>query len=53
MCPKVGAELGGTFSHVLAAEDVATYGALCALAEMDRNEIRRCVVRRRRRSTAS
>jgi COP9 signalosome complex subunit 1 len=38
---EVGWELGGTFSSIIAAEDIAVYGTLTALASLDRNEIRK------------
>ena len=38
---EVGWELGGTFSSMIAAEDIAVYGSLTALATLDRNEIRK------------
>lgn len=37
----MGTELGDSFSDVACAEDVATYGALCALAELDRGELKK------------
>lgn len=37
-------ELGGSLSGLLAVEDVALYGALCGLAELDRDELKRCVL---------
>mmetsp|Transcript_23453 Transcript_23453/g.22600 ORF Transcript_23453/g.22600 Transcript_23453/m.22600 type:complete len:541 (+) Transcript_23453:7-1629(+) len=37
---EVGIELGGNFSSIVAAEDIAMYGTLCALASLDRSEIR-------------
>ncbi|KAK1365500.1 COP9 signalosome complex subunit 1 [Heracleum sosnowskyi] len=33
-------ELGNNYSEVIAAQDVATYGGLCALASFDRAELR-------------
>ena len=33
---QVNAELGGSYSDVMAAQDVALYGGLCALATFDR-----------------
>ena len=36
--------MGNEFREVLAAQDVATYGGLCALASFDRTELRRHVV---------
>jgi COP9 signalosome complex subunit 1 len=41
---EVGIDLGGTFSSVIAAEDVAMYGTLCALASLDRPEIRKSIM---------
>jgi COP9 signalosome complex subunit 1 len=38
------ADLGSSFSDVLSAGDVATYGTLCALAAMDRSEVSARVV---------
>eukprot|EP01105_Mastigella_eilhardi_P006525 TRINITY_DN18069_c0_g1_i1.p1 TRINITY_DN18069_c0_g1~~TRINITY_DN18069_c0_g1_i1.p1 ORF type:complete len:495 (-),score=175.78 TRINITY_DN18069_c0_g1_i1:91-1554(-) len=40
-CP---AELGSSFSEVIAPEDVAVYGGLCALATFDRGELKRLVL---------
>ena len=37
-------ELGNHYSDVLAAQDIALYGGLCALASFDRSEIKRNVV---------
>lgn len=40
---EVSPELGASYNDVLAPHDVATYGALTALATMDRSELRtRC-----------
>ena len=36
--------MGNEFREVLAAQDVATYGGLCALASFDRTELRRHVI---------
>lgn len=33
-------ELGNNYSEVIAAQDVATYGGLCALASFDRAELK-------------
>ena len=44
LCLQVSPELGNTYSDVLAAQDVALYGGLCALASFDRSEIKRHVV---------
>ena len=41
---QVSPELGNSYSDVLAAQDVALYGGLCALASFDRSEIKRHVV---------
>ena len=41
---QVSPELGDSYSDVLAAQDVALYGGLCALASFDRGEIKRHVV---------
>ena len=41
---QVSPELGNHYSDVLAAQDVALYGGLCALASFDRSEIKRHVV---------
>ena len=41
---QVSSELGNHYSDVLAAQDVALYGGLCALASFDRSEIKRHVV---------
>ena len=41
---QVSTELGDSFTAVCVAEDVATYGALCALAEFDREELRQYVI---------
>ena len=41
---EVSTELGDSFMAVCVAEDIATYGALCALADFDRDELRRRVV---------
>jgi COP9 signalosome complex subunit 1 len=38
---EVGWDLGGSFSTIIAAEDIAVYGTLCALASLDRTEIRK------------
>jgi COP9 signalosome complex subunit 1 len=37
---EVGIEIGGSFSSIIAAEDIAMYGTLCALASLERPEIR-------------
>lgn len=41
---EVGWDLGGSFSTIIAAEDIAVYGTLCALASLDRTEIRKKLV---------
>ena len=41
---QVSPELGNHYSDVLAAQDIALYGGLCALASFDRTEIKRNVV---------
>jgi COP9 signalosome complex subunit 1 len=41
---QVSTELGDSFTAVCVAEDIATYGALCALADFDRDELRQRVV---------
>lgn len=33
-------ELGSNFAEVIAPQDVATYGGLCALASFDRAELK-------------
>ena len=38
---EVGRDLAGSFSSIIAAEDIAIYGTLCALATLDRAEIRK------------
>ena len=37
---EVGPELGNTYNEVIASQDVATYGGLCALASFDRTELK-------------
>ncbi|KAE8665834.1 COP9 signalosome complex subunit 1 [Hibiscus syriacus] len=37
---EVGPELGNSYSEVIAPQDVATYGGLCALASFDRTELK-------------
>lgn len=37
---EVGPELGNIYNEVIAAQDVATYGGLCALASFDRMELK-------------
>mmetsp|Transcript_5331 Transcript_5331/g.11649 ORF Transcript_5331/g.11649 Transcript_5331/m.11649 type:complete len:465 (+) Transcript_5331:170-1564(+) len=41
---EVNAELGSSYSDVLAPQDIATYGALCALATFDRAELQSKVI---------
>lgn len=41
---EVGSELGNQYNEVLAAQDVATIGGLCALASFDRSELCRHVI---------
>ena len=38
---EVDCELGGNYATIIAAEDVALYGTLCALASLDRTELRK------------
>lgn len=38
------AELGSQFNEVIAPQDVATYGGLCALASFTRQELKEKVV---------
>ncbi|GAB2271656.1 COP9/signalosome complex subunit Csn1 [Dionaea muscipula] len=40
----VGPELGNNYSEVIAPQDVATYGGLCALASFDRTELKNKVI---------
>ncbi|KAI0499866.1 hypothetical protein KFK09_018074 [Dendrobium nobile] len=37
---ETGPELGNNYSEVIAPQDVATYGGLCALASFDRTELK-------------
>ncbi|KAH9622724.1 hypothetical protein KSS87_018570 [Heliosperma pusillum] len=39
---EVGPELANNYSEVIAPQDVATYGGLCALATFDRSELKAC-----------
>ncbi|KAI4973382.1 hypothetical protein ZWY2020_035643, partial [Hordeum vulgare] len=39
-----GPELGSNYSEVIAPQDVAVYGALCALASFDRSELKSKVI---------
>ncbi|KAK1322585.1 COP9 signalosome complex subunit 1 [Acorus calamus] len=41
---ETGIELGNQYSEVIAAQDVATYGGLCALASFDRTELKNKVI---------
>ncbi|KAK8711246.1 hypothetical protein V6N13_146534 [Hibiscus sabdariffa] len=41
---EVGPELGNSYSEVIAPQDVATYGVLCALASFDRTELKNKVI---------
>lgn len=41
---EVGPELGNNYSDVIAPQDVATYGGLCALATFDRTELKNKVI---------
>lgn len=41
---EVGPELGNHYSEVIAPQDVATYGGLCALASFDRSELKSKVI---------
>jgi COP9 signalosome complex subunit 1 len=41
---EVTPELGNNYSEVIASQDVATYGGLCALASFDRTELKNKVV---------
>lgn len=36
-------ELGNHYNEVIASQDVATYGGLCALASFDRTELKACI----------
>ena len=38
---EVDCELGGNYATIVAAEDIALYGTLCALASLDRTELRK------------
>lgn len=37
---EVAPDLGNSYNEVIAAQDVATYGGLCALASFDRAELK-------------
>lgn len=41
---QVSPEMGNTYSDVIALHDVAVYGSLCALASLDRSELRTRVI---------
>ncbi|GLT84527.1 hypothetical protein SLE2022_027520 [Rubroshorea leprosula] len=41
---EVGPDLGNSYSDVIAPQDVATYGGLCALASFDRMELKNKVI---------
>uniref|UniRef100_A0A7N0ZQZ8 PCI domain-containing protein n=1 Tax=Kalanchoe fedtschenkoi TaxID=63787 RepID=A0A7N0ZQZ8_KALFE len=41
---ETDSELGNNYSEVIAAQDVATYGGLCALASFDRTELKNEVI---------
>ncbi|PKA46544.1 COP9 signalosome complex subunit 1 [Apostasia shenzhenica] len=41
---ETGPELGNNYIEVIAAQDVATYGGLCALASFDRTELKNKVI---------
>ncbi|OIW02090.1 hypothetical protein TanjilG_14789 [Lupinus angustifolius] len=41
---EVGSELGSHYNDVIASQDVATYGGLCALATFDRSELKSKVI---------
>ncbi|XP_022770356.1 COP9 signalosome complex subunit 1 [Durio zibethinus] len=41
---EVGPESGNSYSEVIAPQDVATYGGLCALASFDRTELKNKVI---------
>ncbi|KAH6779835.1 COP9 signalosome complex subunit 1 [Perilla frutescens var. hirtella] len=41
---EVGPELGNNYTEVIAPQDVATYGSLCALASFDRAELKTKVI---------
>ncbi|KAM0843289.1 hypothetical protein ACQ4PT_057807 [Festuca glaucescens] len=41
---ETGPELGSNYSEVIAPQDVAVYGALCALASFDRSDLKSKVV---------
>lgn len=41
---ETGPELGNNYTEVIAPQDVATYGGLCALASFDRTELKNKVI---------
>lgn len=41
---ETGTELGNNYTEVIAPQDVATYGGLCALASFDRTELKNKVI---------
>ena len=41
---QVSLELGNAYADVVAASDVALYGGLCALASLERPELRAAVI---------
>ncbi|PKI45393.1 COP9 signalosome complex subunit 1 [Punica granatum] len=41
---ETGPELGNHYNEVIASQDVATYGGLCALASFDRSELKTKVI---------
>lgn len=41
---EVNPELGNSYNEVIAPQDVATYGGLCALASFDRSELKQKVI---------
>jgi len=40
----VNPELGNSYNEVIAPQDIATYGGLCALASFDRSELKACIL---------
>jgi COP9 signalosome complex subunit 1 len=40
----VNPELGNSYNEVIAPQDIATYGGLCALASFDRSELKQKVI---------
>lgn len=43
-CLQVSAELGSQWNNVIAPQDIALYGGLCALAYLDRRELQEQVI---------